>query len=91
MNIIWTNLALHHLKTSYEFIHQHSPKTAHEIFHRIETTITHLERYPQIGKKGRLQGTRELIIPNTPFLLIYRVKEIHIEILAFLHGRRKWP
>lgn len=91
MKVLWTRLALQDLENTYEFVTQHNPKAANGIIKRIESGIDNLKLYPNVGKKGRLIGTRELIIPNTPFLLPYRIKETHIEILALLHGRRKWP
>jgi len=91
LKVVWTRLALEDLENAYEFISYYSPEAAKEIISRVEGGINNLRQYPNVGKKGRLKGTRELVIPNTPFFLPYRVKETHIEILAFLHGRRKWP
>jgi toxin ParE1/3/4 len=44
--------------------------------------------HPETGRSGRLEGTRELVIPRTAFLLIYRIdrKAQRVEILRLLHG-----
>lgn len=47
--------------------------------------------YPNLGRQGRVRGTRELVVLGTPFVIPYRVKEGRIEILAVLHGARRWP
>ncbi|MBS0271778.1 MAG: type II toxin-antitoxin system RelE/ParE family toxin [Proteobacteria bacterium] len=91
MKIVWTYLALRDLEDAYEFVADNSPKAASGMIDRIEKALSNLKIYPNVGRKGRIEGTRELIIPNTSFIFSYRVKETHIEILAFLHGRRKWP
>jgi toxin ParE1/3/4 len=43
-----------------------------------------------MGRLGRVPGTRELVIPETPFILPYRIQRDSIEILAVIHGARKW-
>lgn len=52
-----------------------------------------LADHPEAGRGGRLDGTRELVIPRTAFLLIYRIDEKaqRVEILRLLHGAQKWP
>ena len=40
---------------------------------------------------GRIVGTRELVIPSTPFIIPYRIEGELLELLAVLHGRQKWP
>jgi toxin ParE1/3/4 len=44
-----------------------------------------------MGRPGRASGTRELVVPDTPFVIPYRVKENRLELIAVLHGRQKWP
>jgi toxin ParE1/3/4 len=43
------------------------------------------------GRPGRWPGTRELIIPGTPYIVPYRVKGPVVEILRVFHGARRWP
>ena len=50
-----------------------------------------LENYPFMGKSGRVDGTRELIISNSPYMIIYRVKEETVEILRILHTSKRYP
>jgi plasmid stabilization system protein ParE len=50
-----------------------------------------LATQPQMGRPGRVVGTRELIVPNTPFLIPYRVRARRLEIIAVFHGRQRWP
>jgi toxin ParE1/3/4 len=58
---------------------------------RIFSTVELLEHNSEIGRPGRIASTRELILKPLPFLLAYRAREHRIEILALLHGARKWP
>jgi toxin ParE1/3/4 len=47
-----------------------------------------LARNPAIG---RVPGTRELVIPGTPYIVPYRVRANAVEILRVFHAARKWP
>lgn len=44
-----------------------------------------------MGRPGRVPGTRELVIANTPFLVPYRVKGDTVIVLRVFHGARRWP
>lgn len=74
MKIIWTRLALDDLENAYEFITEANPKAADQIVDRVEKALFNLKIYPNVGRKGRIDGTRELVIPNTPFILPYKIK-----------------
>ena len=39
--------------------------------------------------QGRVAGTRELVI--APFVIVYRVRKMTIDILAIIHSARRWP
>lgn len=58
---------------------------------RIAEQIDILQQHPQMGRPGRKQGTRELVISRTPFIVVYRIKAKRIELLRLLHGAQKWP
>nr|WP_246800169.1 type II toxin-antitoxin system RelE/ParE family toxin [Rhizobium leguminosarum] len=50
-----------------------------------------LSANPFIGRAGEIRGTRELVIPATPYIVAYRVRDDHIEVLFVQHGAREWP
>jgi toxin ParE1/3/4 len=51
-----------------------------------------LSENPQLGHPGRVPGTRELVIPKTPFVIPYRVRDDVLEVLrAYHHARRHNP
>ena len=43
------------------------------------------------ARPGRVQGTRELVVPATPFIVVYRIEATGVVILRVLHGAQKWP
>ena len=51
-----------------------------------------LRSNPHIGRPSASRaGLRELLIPRTPFVLLYRVTPRRIEILRVLDGRAETP
>jgi len=91
VKIRWTAVAADDLKSVHEYLSEHAPGRADAIINRILSSIDVLEQYPNLGRKGRLEGTRELVITGTPFIVFYRLQENQIEILGVLHAARKWP
>ncbi|WP_366917249.1 type II toxin-antitoxin system RelE/ParE family toxin [Maricaulis sp.] len=47
--------------------------------------------YPTIGREGRRAGTRELVVPGTPYLVVYQALRDNALILRVLHGARDRP
>ncbi|WP_246526867.1 type II toxin-antitoxin system RelE/ParE family toxin [Plastoroseomonas hellenica] len=43
-----------------------------------------------LGRRGRAKGTREFVLPDTPYIIVYRVTD-RVEILAVVHAAREWP
>jgi addiction module RelE/StbE family toxin len=91
VKIRWTRLAVEDLNLAYEYIAAENPTAAHAVIARIESAVNVLRAHPEIGRSGRVEGTRELVISGTPFIVAYRVARKRIEILALIHGARRWP
>ncbi|HET7205593.1 MAG TPA: type II toxin-antitoxin system RelE/ParE family toxin [Terriglobales bacterium] len=93
MTLRWTHLASDHLRSAWELTAADNPAAADRVLERIMSAIEMLQIQPYIGRKGRVPGTRELVVSGTPFVLPYRLRRQagEIEILAVLHGARRWP
>jgi toxin ParE1/3/4 len=93
MQIKWLKKALHNLNDEAEYIAQDNPEAARLVVQRIVTAINLLTDNPALGNPGRIYGTRELIIPNTRYIVPYRVKPQNktVEILRVFHASRRLP
>ncbi len=91
LQVKWLSLALADLDAEAEFIARDSPSAADRIVDRVFEASDRLARYPASGRPGRVLGTRELVVPGTPYILPYRVYGRTVEIIRVLHGSRKWP
>jgi toxin ParE1/3/4 len=91
VRIDWLTLALADLAHIREFIGRDNPAAAMRVGERLEAITVHLARHPELGKEGRRAGTRELILPDLPFRIVYRVRGQEVQILRIYHSKRKWP
>ena len=91
MKIKWVCLALDDLDAAGKFIARDNPEAAGRVLKRIWEAVQLLAEHPDAGRAGRVPGTRELVIADTPFIIPYRVVENTVQILRVLHGKRKWP
>ena len=91
MPIRWLKDAVLDLIELRQYIAQDNPHAAQDIARRIIISVQQLRDSPSIGRIGRVEGTRELVISGLPYIIPYRVKNKVVEILRVLHGARKWP
>lgn len=91
MNLYWTDLAAERLRQLQQHIGRDSPLAALHQAERIVDSVEQLARFPHSGRLGRIPGTRELVIPRTPYIVAYRVREKMIELLSIEHSAREWP
>ena len=90
MSILWLAIAQHDLDSLTDYIAEDNPKIALQIFNTIRQSVEKLQKFPLLGRDGRIEHTRELIIPNLPYIVVYTIAK-EIRILAVLHTSRKWP
>ncbi len=92
MNILWSPEAVNDLMSLRIYIAAENSaaarKVALHIMHNIEQLLPNNSR---LGRPGRVPGTRELVIPNTPFIVPCRLQRNTIQILRIYHGSRRWP
>jgi addiction module RelE/StbE family toxin len=68
-----------------------NPPAAIRMIERIRAAVTRLAGSPALGRPGRVAGTRELVIPHTPYIVPYRVNGDVVQIITILHGAQRWP
>lgn len=91
MRIDWLRRALLDLDAAEAFIGRENPFAAAKTVVEIVRAVSLLREYPGIGRPGRIPGIRELVVPKSPFIVPYRVREGRIEILLVYHTSQKWP
>jgi toxin ParE1/3/4 len=86
VRVIWTYRAIRHLTNLRSYIERGKTQAARPVAERIVAASESLAAHPEMGRPGRKSGTRELIIPNTPYVIPYNVKGKIVIILAVFHG-----
>ncbi len=91
MKVVWSPRAIRHLVALRDHIAQDSEQNAALVAQRILHSVELLQTQPDMGRPGRVVGTRELVVPKTPYIIPYRVRRESLELIAVFHGHQKWP
>lgn len=90
MEIVWTDEALAERDAIYSYIEAGNPRAALALDMRFAEKARLLIRHPYMGRLGRVQGTRELVVhPN--YLIQYAITPTQIRILGVKHVARQFP
>jgi len=92
MTPVWSREAIDDLAALRAYIEADNPAAARGVaLHIIRNVETLLPANPEMGRPGRVPGTRELVIPRTPFIVPYRLVGDTVQILRIFHAARRWP
>lgn len=91
MTVVWSRRAVQHLIHLRQHIAQDSPSAAASVAQRILDCVALLSEHPAVGRPGRVAGTRELVVPQTPYIIPYRVRGQTLAIIGVFHQRQRWP
>jgi plasmid stabilization system protein ParE len=91
VTVVWSPRALGHLADVRAYIARERPDAASRTATTLLAAVDRLAALPNLGRPGRLSGTRELVVPGTRYVIPYRVRSERLEIIAVLHGRQRWP
>jgi len=90
MRVLWTTAAGDDLERICDYIAESSPGTAQRVATLIVDGIGALGDFPNRGRVGRVDGTRELIFAPLPFVAVYETRT-DVRLLRILHGAQRWP
>lgn len=92
MRLRWTPPARDHLAEIHDYIAQDNPAAARRVIGQVRKDADLLKDNPGMGRPGRVEGTRELVVSRLPYIIVYRTAapdEVHIA--AVIHTARLWP
>jgi toxin ParE1/3/4 len=91
MKIVWTPRARRNLRDAARYLTQFNPTAALSMVRKVRAAPVRLTELPASGRPGRIDGTRELVVNDAPYILAYCIRQNAIEILAVMHTSRQWP
>lgn len=86
-----TTQAFRNIAAAEEFIAKGNPTAAKEVVDAIFKTAEKLESFPELGKAGRILGTRELPLEKYSYTIVYRVRAEWVVVYSVLHQSRQYP
>lgn len=90
MQLRWTEEAAADLDAIANYLFEQTPIHAKRIVLEIYNAPETLTSFPLRGRIGRKPGTRELVLPSLPYVLIYTISDDLIYIVRILHGAQRW-
>ena len=91
MTIVWSPRATKHLAHLRAYIARDNPTAANRIASALLEAVERLAELPNLGRPGRVAGTRELVVPGTRYVIPYRLRADRLEVIAVFHARQTWP
>ncbi len=91
MQVRWTTPAAQDLEEITLYIQKDNGTAARAVAKTLFDAANSLDLLPSRGRAGRIPGTRELVVPGLPYIVVYQVTRTAIQILHIYHGARNWP
>lgn len=90
MSVSWTPDAQQDRADIWDYIAADNPRAAAKLDQIFSAAATRLSDHPQIGKAGKVPGTRELF-PHENYRLVYEISGDTVWVLTLVHTARQWP
>lgn len=91
MRVRWLRTASSNLDDAMEYIAQENPRAAQDLYSYIRNHVAKLANYPELGRPGRVLGTRELVIGKYPYVIPYRICNNEVQIIRVFHTSQQLP
>lgn len=90
MRVIWSPQSMEDRKQIYAIIFDYNAEAAEAMDVLFEAQARRLLAHPNLGRPGRVLGTRELVV-HKHYILVYVQREHSIGIVTLLHTSRQYP
>lgn len=90
MSVIWTPEAEQDRADVWDYIAADNPQAAARMDELFSDAADRLAKHPNLGKPGKISGTRELI-PHESYRLVYEIEQKTVWVLTLVHTSRQWP
>jgi plasmid stabilization system protein ParE len=73
-----------------EYIRKDNPAAARRIAQTIYQNIAGLRKFPNIGRIGLAENTRELMFSPWPYIGVYEIINDQVQVLRIRHAAQDW-
>ncbi len=91
MKVRWTEKAIDDRIAIFDRISPDNFEAAVRLDDEIVAQVLSLDEFPELGREGRSENTRELMIAGTRYIAAYVITDRAIEVLRIMHGSQEWP
>jgi toxin ParE1/3/4 len=92
MRLRWTAPAAQDLFRIVQRIQRENSIAAARVASTLYDGCGSLKDFPYRGREGRIKGTRELVFPGLPYIVVYRIEDqVFVDVLRIYHGAQDWP
>lgn len=91
MQLRWTSTAAEDLENIANYLFEKTPENAPRLIREIYDAPRALKSFPNRGRAGKKEGTRELVLPSLPYVIVYLVRGDTVHIVRVLHSSQDWP
>jgi addiction module RelE/StbE family toxin len=91
MHLRWTQEAANDLEHIADYLLTHAPDRAPELVRAVYDAPSALLTFPNRGRPGKKEGTRELVLTPLPCIVVYTVRGDVIFVVRILHSAQQWP
>ena len=89
MSLRWRLSAVSDLTNIRDYISENDPEAARTVVERVLRSVDRLESFPRSGRAGHVFGTRELVVPGLPYIVVYTCDDTDVSIVGVFHGARE--
>lgn len=91
MVLRWTTEAAADLERITDYLFEHTPGRAARLVRALYDAPATLLTFPNRGRPGKKEGTRELVMSPLPYIVVYTAREGAVYVVRILHGAQQWP
>lgn len=89
--IRWSPAAADDLEQIGNHLRTHNPSWVQSTVSTRYKAARSLRQSPYRGRKGEMEGTRELVMTPLPYIIVYGVEAHMVHIFRVIHTARDWP
>jgi toxin ParE1/3/4 len=89
LRLRWSLAAANDLEEISRYLHINYPAFALSTVQRIYNSAKSLKQFPEKGRPGRVQNTRELVLTPLPYLIVYSIEGEFVYLLRIIHGAQE--
>lgn len=91
VRVKWLRAANRNLDAAANYVAKEDPDAAQEMYAHIRGRVAELAKRPEMGRPGRVFGTRELVIERYPYIVPYRIRGREVQIIRVFHTSQRPP